>query len=355
MKLLMYGVNKETVMKEDVDKYLLTEQNKKRQMYDISKFNGVEEIVVLTNDFRNEYYLYVDETVFSHGEFLRYLAEETDKVLQDIILETYSKFNEDVLRHLFEITSGYLSQPQGAFSILRSVEKAIELANTLHTSGPVVYRMFKKAIYLSYALKLEKAIKPLNQSLLSKYVYLLQERMEHLEKKHYLVSGDDWQVYFLTKLLIFAGAQTVTIIQNDEFESQKQFERIKYYLNDNERTKVYPVTAKSLCYRLSKADAAILNTSKIKLFDEEILEEVTVIRQTKKVQYIVDTRAEGLDHFEFPELDLQYIDGSIEMTYNDDEQTEAFVAFDEELNEHIEKFMQFLEKMQMSEKTETLY
>ena len=355
MKLLMYGVNKETVMKEDVEKYLLTEQNKKIQMNDISKFDGVEEIAVLTDDFRNEYYLYVDETVFSHGDFLRYIAEKTNKTLQDIILETYSKFNEDVLRHLFEITSGYSSQPQGAFSILWAVEKAITLANTLHTSGPVVYKMFKKAIYLAYALKLEKTIKPLNQSLLSKYIYLLQERMNHLEKKHYLVSGDDLQVYFLTKLLIFAGAQTVTIIQTSEFESQRQFERIKYYLDDSERTKIYPATEKSLCYRLSKADAAILNTAKIKLFDEKILEEVTIIRQTKKVQYLVDTREEGLNDLKFPELDLQYIDGSINISYNDDEENEAFVAFDEELNDHIERFMNFLEEMQVTERTESFY
>ena len=105
MKLLMYGVNKETIMKEDVNKYRLFGEQKKIQMNDIKKIDGVEEIIILTNDFRNEYYLYVDETVFSHGDFLRYIAEKTDKDLQEIILETYSKFNEDVLRHLYEITN----------------------------------------------------------------------------------------------------------------------------------------------------------------------------------------------------------------------------------------------------------
>lgn len=37
MKLLMYGVNQETVMKEDIQKYLLSDEEKKNQMIDISK------------------------------------------------------------------------------------------------------------------------------------------------------------------------------------------------------------------------------------------------------------------------------------------------------------------------------
>ena len=37
MKLLMYGVNQETVMKEDIHKYLLNDEEKEIQMNDISQ------------------------------------------------------------------------------------------------------------------------------------------------------------------------------------------------------------------------------------------------------------------------------------------------------------------------------
>src|SRR5690625_537306 len=121
MKLLMYGVNKETIMKEDVDKYRLFGDQKQIQMNDLSQFDGVEEIIVLTNDFRNECYLYVNETIFSHGDCLRYIADKTDRKLQEIILETYSKINEDVLRNIYEISSGYRSKPEGSFDVLASV------------------------------------------------------------------------------------------------------------------------------------------------------------------------------------------------------------------------------------------
>lgn len=355
MKLLIYGVNKETVMKEDVDKYLLNEADKKRQMVDISKFTGVEEIVVFTNGFRNEYYLYVDEEQFSHGEFLRYIAEETDKTLQEIILETYSKFNEDVLRHLFELTSGYLSNPSGSFEVIRTAEQALDFAKASHTCGPVVFKMFKKAIFLGYALKLEDEIKPLNMSRISRYIYLLKDNMSDLDKKHYLVSGNHLDVYFLIKVLLYAGAQTVTIIQKNDRESQKLFEEIKGLFNEIELTRIYPVTSKSLFYRLSKADAAIIDSSNLNIFDERVQEEVSIIRQTKKVQYVVDTSEEPLKNVAFPDTDLRYINGATQITFNDDEQDGAFVAFDEELSLKTEEFMDFLTNVQNNEIKEVTY
>src|SRR5690625_3643600 len=153
MKLLMYGVNKETIMKEDVDKYRLFGDQKQIQMNDISQFDGVEEIIVITNDFRNEYYLYVNETIFSHGDFLRYIADKTDKTLQEIILETYSKFNEDVLRHLYEISSGYLSEPVGSFDSLESVEIAVHYVELLYTCGHILQNLFHEEFLFSFYLR----------------------------------------------------------------------------------------------------------------------------------------------------------------------------------------------------------
>lgn len=353
MKLLMYGVNKETVTKEDVEKYLLQEKSKKTQILDISEFDGVKEIAVMTNDYRTEYYLYVDESTFSHGDFLRYIAEKTDKSLQEIILETYSKFNEDVLRHLFEVASGYLTTPSGAFDVLAAVEKTMVFADDMQTSGPILDKMFNKAIYLSYSLKLNNTIKPLNQSDLSKYIYLLEDEMDSLDKKHYLISGDDEQVYFLIKTLLFAGAQTITIIQEDEMDSRRQYENIKERLTELEQTKVFPATEKSLYYRLAKTDAAILSTKKIPLFTDKVRKEVAIVRQTNKVQYLVDTTDEPYQILNFPDLDLCYIDGTSGLSYKEEEQNDAIVAFDEELSVQIEQFMNYLQAVQSEAKEMT--
>ncbi len=355
MKLLMYGVSKDTVMKEDVDKYLLDDANKKRQMNDIAKFEGVSEVIILADDFRNEYYLYVNEEIFSHGEFLRYIARKTEKTLQEVILETYSKFNEDVLRHLFEFAAGYLSKPSGSFQELWVVQQTIILANTHHTSGPVITKLLNQAVIIGYAFKLSDEMKPLNQSPISQYIYLLKEYLSDLSKKNYLISGDDFQVYFLAKVLLFAGAQTITMIQPDEKKSVLQYQRLEGMFEESEQARLFPMTEKSLYYRLSKTDAAILDSTRLNIFEQRIREEVSVIRQTKKVQYLVDTADEEQEDISFPELDFQHIDGTQQQSFNKEEQENAVAVFEEELSHRVEVFMHFLENLQANETKEMTY
>ena len=354
MKLLMYGVNKETVMKEDTEKYFLDDEKKYIQMNDILKFNGVEEIAILADDFRNEYYLYVDESIFSHGEFLRYLSSNTNKSLQEIILETYSKFNEDVLRHLFEVASGYLAEPKGSFIELEAVEQSLDFAQATNTVDEILGKMFAKAIHLSFDLKLDEMVKPLNHSYLVRYLYLLKEQMNSLEKRDYLISGNDFELYYLTKLLLFTGARTISVIHENDEKALEQFEKLKQSLTEAELTKVYPVTKKSLYYRLAKADAAIINSAEINLFTDEICEEVAILRQTKKIQYLLDTNESQTTKLESSNLDIRYINGNTEPFYDDSEQAEAMIAFEEKLSNHIKQFMDFLEMFQADTKEKIL-
>lgn len=348
----MYGVNKETVIKEDAIKYRLYKEKKISQVHEISKFEGVEELIILTNDFRNEYYLYVNETVFSHGEFLRYLAEQTSKTLQEIILETYSKFNKDVLRHLFEVSSGYLANPIGSFDGLEALEKAIHFAEKTDASGEVLLKLFNDAIQLTYEFKLNEAIQPLNKSTISKYIYMLKKKMGTLDKKNYLISGNDFEVCYLAKLLLLAGAQTITVIQRNEEESLRQVENVTAYMTDAESAKVFAATSKSLHYRLSKTDAAILNTSEVDLFDENTIDNVTIIRQTKKKQYLLDTSETPLTHLEQEHLDIFLIDAKANMIFNDEQINLAIAKFDEKIQSHIENFMQDFEELQVEKSKE---
>ena len=356
MKLLMYGVNKDTVMKEDTDKYFLDKQNQKKQMLELSAFDGVEEIGVLSNDFRHEYYLYVDEGVFSHGEFLRFLAEETDKTLQEIILETYSKFNGDALRHLYEVATGFMGKELGSIRALASVEEAYQFSKEYNTMGPIITRMFQSALDLAYDVKLDETLNPLNQIDLSNYVYLLHEHLGTFARKNFMISGSDLAVYFLTKLLLKAGAQSVSIIQKEEAEAERQFNKIKVTLNEVQQTKVYPVTEKSLYYRLSKVDVGILDIEELNLFDESIIEEVKIIRQTKKIQYLLNTEdlnPEFVSELD-SDLDIRLVDSKMDYSFTEDEMTSANVIFDERLTSAVKDFMDYLDDLQQNNVKEKL-
>ena len=219
--------------------------------------------------------------------------------------------------------------------------------------GPVVYKMFERAIHLGYALKWQDEINPLNQSPISQYITLLKQYMSDFSKKNYIISGDNNQVYYLSKLLLFANAQTITIIQKDEEESERQFNQLKSLFNESELSKMSPMIQKSLYYRLAKMDVAILNTSNLNIFDQDIQQEVSVIRQTKKNQYLVDTAEDGVDNTIFPIRDFQYIDGNSPLHYTKEEEELALAAFEEELSNEVANFMNYLQSIEVNERQKT--
>lgn len=355
MKLLLYGVSQETVTKEDANKYKLTQRKKKTQMHDILEIEGIEEIIVLDNGFRSEYYLYVDEYVFSHGDFLRYLSDQTGKPLEEIILETYSKFNEDVLHHLYEIASGYLTDPKGCFKVLESVKKALDFARKLETTGEVLVKLFNETLELAYSLKLDTELQPLNDNQISKSIYLLKKEMGTLSDKNYVLAGNEFELIVLTKILLIAGAQTVTITNQSDKELAKTYNKLKINLTNTEMTKVRKADVNSLNYRLAKADAIVLNMSEFALTDKAVQEEVSAIRQTKKIQYILDTNPNPIEQLEVEGLDVQVIDSDVKFSYNDEEKEQAVIVFEEILSNQIEKFMKYFEQFQNENITEPSY
>ena len=355
MKLLMYGVSKETVTKEEAIKYQIANGRKERQMTEIIEFDGIEEIVILDSDFRNEYYLYVDELVFSHGEFLRYLAEETGKNLEEVILETYSKFNEDVLRHLYEIATGYFSNPKGSIEMLISLERALDLSKNLKTVGRILTKLFREAIDLAYTLKLNDLILPLNLSEASKYIYILKKKLGQLENKNYLLAANDHDLMILSKVFLMANAQTVSITHKDAGELNRQYQKISAKLTEEEKSKFHLADAKSLNYRLAKADAVILNLTDLQILDQETREEVAEIRQTRKVQYLIDTSEHPMIEFNCESLDIELIDPDISYAHNDEKQQEAMIEFDEILSTKVNEFMKYFEQFQEENLTEISY
>ncbi|MDZ7835380.1 MAG: hypothetical protein U5K84_08620 [Alkalibacterium sp.] len=157
MKLIMYGVNRDTVSTQDIHKYGLNESMRKCHLNDIDAFDGVAETVLVTTDSRNEYYLYIDEQTFRHGDLLRYLSCHTGKNLEEIILETYSKFNHDVVEHLYGLVSPLSEKPES----LSVLEQALLESLNEQTIGHVLNDLFTRAISFSMSLYDKEALYPI--------------------------------------------------------------------------------------------------------------------------------------------------------------------------------------------------
>lgn len=350
----MYGVSQETVSIEDIEKYSLTKETQAKQLYDIKQFRGVEEIVLLSTEQRNEYYLHVDETQFKHGDLLRYLSEFTNKSLKEVILETYSKFNEDAIRHLFSVASGMETRPTGKIQPLAATEEATALAHKEKTIGFVLKDLFQQAIQYAHKVHLLPVLAPLNQAEAAKCIRLVQTQCESIKDKQFVLFGEDEEMIHLARLLLTLNAESITVANANYESSETVCSMIQSWEVEEESEplrRIYPTQLKDVCYRLASADAMIVSSSvQHAWLSKELLDEMKELRQTKKAQVVVDLGEAQEEYLLSHESDLNYIKLSDKEQdeFTEEEKEEAVTYLDESLlhatDHFMERYNQFTEK-----------
>lgn len=350
----MYGVNQETVSIEDIEKYSLTKETQAKQMYDIKQFRGVQEVVLLSTEHRNEYYLHVDETRFKHGDFLRYLSEFTGKTLKEVILETYSKFNEDVIRHLFSVVSGMETRPSGKIQPLSAAEEALALAHKEKTVGFVLKDLFEQALQYAQKVHLLPVLAPLNQAEAVRCLRIVQNQCESIQDKRFVLFGEDDEMIHLARLLLSLHAHSVTVANANYDSSESVCSSIQLWGTEEKEDilrKIHPTNLNDVCYRLASADAVIVaSTVKHAWLSKDLLDEMKEVRQTKKAQLVVDLGDAQEEFLLSHQADLEYVKlkDQDEQEFTEEEKEEAITYLDESLlhatDHFMERYHQFTEK-----------
>ncbi|MDN6730953.1 MAG: hypothetical protein L0L39_02095 [Atopostipes suicloacalis] len=110
--------------------------------------------------------------------------------------------------------------------------------------------------------------------------------------------------------------------------------------------------SKALNYRLSKADAVILNLDEFNILDKNNREEVAEIRQTRKIQYVIDLSENPVEKINCEALDIEILKPKLNEDYDEEEQQQAIVEFENILSEKIKKFMKYFTDLQEQKLTE---
>jgi glutamyl-tRNA reductase len=341
----MYGVNQETVSSEDIEKYSLTKEIQEKQMDDIKRFTGVKEVALLCTNLRNEYYLHVDETIFKHGDLLRYLADFTEKPLKEVILETYSKFNEDVICHLFSVACGMESKPMGTLEPLASTEEALILAREKGTVGFVLKDLFEQAIQYAERIHQLPEMDALNQGKVSQSIRYIREYLEECAGKQFVLFGEGYEVTQLTKSLLSWHAESITIANAHSSLSEQTVEEINPLINKESSLETRVLHAADLdnaLYRLASADVIFVSSFvKHAWLSEDLLNQVKELRQTKKTQLILDLSDAQEEYLlaHQPQIDYVKIADIMQKEYSEEEKEQALTYFDESLLHATDHFM----------------
>jgi len=341
MKLIMYGVNRDTVSTQDIHKYGLNESTRKCHVNDIRAFDGVAEIVLVTTDSRNEYYLYIDEQTFKHGDLLRYMSCYTGKNLEEIILETYSKFNKDVVEHLYGLASPISEKPES----LSVLERALLESLNEQTIGHVLNDLFTRAIRFSMSLYDKRGLYPILDGEVPRAIQTLNDHLPENEDIDYLFIGHNESIKQLVKYVSGDPKAYLTFLERNE-KSKKMFASVENWLTltDNEdwRPHLLSVDMNQLVYRLAKADSVIIGPSvKNAWLSNELLEDMFEMRPTSKKQLILDLSGSQDETLFSNHQSLKYahINDMSSTNYPAEKIEEAHTLYDEYLTSQTKEFM----------------
>jgi len=343
----MYGMSLDTVSQNDIHRYYLDEQNQTDHLNDIKEFSGVHEIVLISTPYKNEYYLHVDETVFRHGDLLRYLSKYTNKSLKEIILETYSKFNEDVIYHLLMETSGLSTTSGDIVNGLRNTEEALFRSMELQTIGTVLSELFKKAVEYVLTIQADSVIAPIRENEISNVLNSIHSSVSTMKNKKFVLVGQNNQSVFLAKHLLLSGAQSVTICTEDSYYEQQVYKYIEHcgvipVINDVLKNLHVKELAEA-SYRISSADVIVTLTEHFEsLYSDKIIKYIDNNRLTKKKQQVINMKAEILDGIYLDNTFIEELNDSLKRnhSYTKEQLEQAKTFLDESLENETKKFME---------------
>lgn len=300
MKLLLYGLNKDAMTFEEGKTSNFEPTEIKNQRKTIREMNGVRELFIFNNEFRIEYYLLVDEQKFQHGDLLTFLAEVFNKSIDRMIIESYSKYNQDFILHLYQLISGMQTEVSEQDQIIDNFEESILLAIDQKKEMPFLLGLIKHVIHFISERKGYETY----PSLFSKGQDMILQELSKLSKEfwsqRFFLFGEVTPMKALAKALHRNGAKHITVFNGDADESVKVAQELQNWADEIYTEKAGKIfyafpEFKQYAYYLAASDilisldAHVLKDKIPPFLRNEIQNEVDNIRYFEKNQWLIST------------------------------------------------------------------
>lgn len=263
MKLLMYGVNQDLVERDNKHCYQLDKKSAIAQINDIRSFTGVCEAVILYSNYRTEYYFVVDEKIFNHGEFLRYLSGKSNRPLEKVILETFSKFNDDVVNHILRCLAGVDESAESTEELMDAFENSIFLSDSYFNQKlHVLRKLFSSSIYFVISLIKSSSMNISLDSEADEVIKASIDEYPSFNTTRFLLIGTADKIARIARMLFRANARYIRLQtglpgQNKQLVSS--LNEWANWMNPQLKRKVFfSVDDNAMLYHFCTADSVIL-------------------------------------------------------------------------------------------------
>jgi glutamyl-tRNA reductase len=168
----------------------LSFQKIKEAAWDILEIDGVNESLILRTCNRIEIFVSCsDDKTIVEEKIIDYWSKRKGFHIDE--LESYLDVSSssDALLHLIRLTSGLESLVVGEDQILGQVQDSISEANNIHTIGPVLNKIFARAVKIGKMIRVKTEVNKGSVSLGSIAINMLESVAGDLDKKKVLILG----------------------------------------------------------------------------------------------------------------------------------------------------------------------
>ncbi len=210
MQLLMLGLNHKTAPVEVRERFSLAKAAVRQGLMNMSEYEGIQEMVVLSTCNRSEIYAVVDDASADEATLKQFLFDLTGNE-ENIDAYLYKFVDEECIRHLFLVASSLDSLVLGEGQILSQVKEAYALSREAGTTSTVINTLFHRAIATGKRVRTETRIAYNSVSVSYAAVELARQELGNLNGASALIFGAGKMAELTAQHLVARGVEKILV------------------------------------------------------------------------------------------------------------------------------------------------
>src|ERR1700674_2574931 len=208
---MVVGLNYRTAPVAIRERFWISENRRYEALAQLSRAEGIEEVVVLATCNRTEFLLWCTNVTLAANSVMRLLVAEYGLKLCEW-KHFYLLLDEAALLHIFRVASSLDSMVVGEPQVVSQVKEAWKQAQKLGTTGRFLDAVLQKALTVSKRVRSETAIGNAAVSIPYAGVGLARQILGTLENKKVLLLGAGKMSELSARGLLNHGASSVRVI-----------------------------------------------------------------------------------------------------------------------------------------------
>jgi glutamyl-tRNA reductase len=208
---MVIGLNYRTAPLAMRERFFIGENRRYEVLRQLSRAEGIEEVVVLSVPCRTEFLIWANEPTLAANSLLHFLGTELELKLTEWE-HFYRLLDEAALTHIFRVTAGLDSLVLGEQGIAQQVRAAWEKAQTVGAAGAFLNAVVERALQLSAEVHSKTELGKGAVSVPDAATAVMNQVFGSLKARKLLLLGTGKTAEACARLMTENGATSVTVI-----------------------------------------------------------------------------------------------------------------------------------------------